>query len=390
MRRRVVLIVVTAVLIAGAITLYDELTNGDESRHSAGRTLNISWFVYRDVNRNGVYDVADRPYAGLPVALRRPDGETRLTTSNINGFANFSMGWQREDADIVGPGAYSMHAYVTEPWQVTTANDRIPLAFRRLKGSPAGLVAEATPRPLGLAPAPMIRGTLDTSHGLEELTAESPSGEKRPVDLAPDGSFRIDGKPGRWMISAYSRNPRSRVKKVIELDYYPVVVSRSYVSPDTTRKRASAATREVTAGYDDLTGADSLIKIPNGYHGLSWRNWIATHQYFYNGPGYVNAAVSAEYVAYTSSGHPGQISSETPFDFVGTYIGVAWRPAGDGMVRIEGFRDGERLYHDELALTSDLPVYFLAGYEGITRLEIHSDIYWQVILEDSRFRVVGN
>jgi len=31
-----------------------------------------------------------------------------------------------------------------------------------------------------------------------------------------------------------------------------------------------------------------------------------------------------------------------------------------------------------MMLDSTLPDYDLAGYEGITRLEIHSEIYWQV------------
>jgi len=41
-----------------------------------------------------------------------------------------------------------------------------------------------------------------------------------------------------------------------------------------------------------------------------------------------------------------------------------------------------------MMLDSTLPDYVPAGYEGITRLEIHSEIYWQVILEDTSCRVV--
>jgi len=388
-RMRLWLVLVAAVTIAGVAIFFGDLPGGRKSSDAAGRTLNISWFVYRDINRDGRYDTADRPYAGLPVALIGPDNETRLTASNINGFANFSMGWQRSEADIAAPGLYSMHAYVTEPWRVTTSGERASVELRRLPGSPAGLVAKTPPPPLGLAPAPTIRGTLDAGHDYDELIAEHPSGESRPVKMSPDGSIRLTGEAGRWTITAHTRQPPSTVKKAIEVDYYPVVISR-YLTPSTRTDTTSVAARPVTVRYDDLTSADSVYKIPNGYHGLDWHNWVATHQYFYNGHGYVNAAMSGEYIAYTSSGHPGRITSDAPFDFIGTYLGVAWRPAGDGLVHIEGFRGDERLYHDTVALDSTLPVYFLAGYKGITRLEIHSDIYWQVILEDTRFRVVGN
>ena len=103
------------------------------------------------------------------------------------------------------------------------------------------------------------------------------------------------------------------------------------------------------------------------------------------GSGYVNAAISSEYVAYNSSGHPGYISSDKRFDFIGTYIGVAWPKARKGFVHVEGYRNTKLVYNDTLKLSNRIPVYFYANYSDITSLKIYSDIYWQVILENSQF-----
>ncbi len=76
LRSRVVAAVGYAILaILGITYIYHWYT----SRDASSRELNISCFAYRDINRNGRYDTVDRPYAGLQVTLRRPDGRNTST-----------------------------------------------------------------------------------------------------------------------------------------------------------------------------------------------------------------------------------------------------------------------------------------------------------------------
>ena len=68
-------------------------------------TLHFSRFVFRDVNRNGIYDMGDRPFAGLSVRLVRPDGSEVVMQSNLGGFANFNMSAGNADEPIYARAA---------------------------------------------------------------------------------------------------------------------------------------------------------------------------------------------------------------------------------------------------------------------------------------------
>ena len=63
--------------------------------------INISRFVFRDLDRNGRYDLGERPYAGLEVELNGTGRTPVRRSSNIAGFANFQRGafWEVESAE---------------------------------------------------------------------------------------------------------------------------------------------------------------------------------------------------------------------------------------------------------------------------------------------------
>jgi hypothetical protein len=135
-------------------------------------------------------------------------------------------------------------------------------------------------------------------------------------------------------------------------------------------------------GFDNLTSSDTLYEIPNEYEGLNWRNWVATHQKLYQGNGYINAATSSEYVAYTSSGHPAAISSTKMFDFVGVNVGMAWPEGEPHDIVVKAWRNETEVYHDRFRATTAGPTYFAADYRSITRVEFASEGYWQIALDD--------
>jgi len=381
-------LVILGLLLAGIWFLYEQFYQSSQSANLSTGKLNISWFVFRDVNRNGIYDIEDRPYSGIRILLKRPDGSSVFATSNTNGFANFKMSTNPKLGVIASEGKYKLVAKLPDDWEITSGTNTVDLEFRYLEHSPAGIVASTVTDPLGVAPIPKISGNIDEVRGNYSIHAVTPSGEKLSVKIGEDGSFRLTGNPGVWSITRKNNTTGAEQSKYITLKYYPVVLSRSFLDlPDSIQRQPNPTRYNTTVTYDDLTSSGSVYEIPNGYEGLNWKNWIATHRLFYKGSGYVNAAISSEYVAYNSSGHPGIISSNKPFDFVGTYIGVAWPKASKGLVHIEGYRDEKLVYNDSLRLDNRIPVHFYANYRDITSLKIYSDLYWQVILENSQFHI---
>ena len=90
------------VSLVGLSTLHVDVAVASEP----SKKWRVSCFAYRDDNRNGVYDMADRPYAGLRVELKRPDGSVVSRDSNISGFANFDASLGDKDVHVFEPGQY--------------------------------------------------------------------------------------------------------------------------------------------------------------------------------------------------------------------------------------------------------------------------------------------
>ena len=352
-------------------------------------SLNISCWAYRDVNRNGVYDVGDRSWVGLRVELDRPDGSVVASESNRSGFANFKMGRR---GDIRSAGTYRYRALPPDGWQLTSEAALQSVAFRELPGSPVGIVAQTLCVPMGITPRLAISGRIaaDTGSGSGDaagsgsvsLVAISSSGVRADVAIDRDGRFALPADAGEWRL-ILSRGAGNVVERTVRVADYPVVVAAlSGTPPD---RPPAPATR--TIGFDSLTSAGSLIEVPNGYAGLRWTNWVATHPKVYEAAGLYNATVSGEFVAYNSSGHPATIASGRPFDFAGTYLSVIWPGAEAREVIVRGWR-GERLAHEErMRLRSTGPIWFDADWRGLTRLEFSHDAYWQVVVDDLTLRV---
>ncbi len=69
--------------------------------------MNTSLLVFRDINRNGIYDLGDRQMSHVAVELDKPDGDTIMAWTNVSGFANFKMSVVQRDRDVVDPGNYT-------------------------------------------------------------------------------------------------------------------------------------------------------------------------------------------------------------------------------------------------------------------------------------------
>lgn len=67
-------------------------------------SMNISAFVFRDINRNGRYDLGDIPFSAIAAQMVKPDNIIISKRSNIAGFANFNASQSNIDADINGAG----------------------------------------------------------------------------------------------------------------------------------------------------------------------------------------------------------------------------------------------------------------------------------------------
>src|SRR5690606_17665373 len=134
--------------------------------------------------------------------------------------------------------------------------------------------------------------------------------------------------------------------------------------------------------FEDVT-EKGIREIPSGLGGLMWWNLVALKV----APSYTNNAASGDYVAYNSSGHPARIWNSEPFTFTGGHFGVAWRRANGETLRLRGWRRGELVYEDEVPLSNLGPIWFQADYRKIDRLDLATEHYWQVVMDDLGFVV---
>ncbi len=384
-RKRVLELVCGAVLVGLLAWFgYARFINGRR-----GEELNFSCFAYRDVNRNGAYDAGDRPYAGLEVEVQRPAGDTVTASSNISGFANFGMSSRRRSSPITEGGRYTFTVRAPKNWAITSGNVVQAVSFRRLEGAPVGIVADQTLVPVGVAPELTISGTVRIDGATSPpsavaVRASSPSGTTTDIPVSASGTFSLPAEPGEWQLT-FARGNGPAVTRTVNVRDCAVVLSRMELG---TERPAIKPLRH-RVDFDTLTTSDTLHEIPQGYAGLNWRNWVATHQKLYKSPGMINGTVSAEYFAYNSSGHPASIWSDRPFDLSGVYVGVAWPKAEAHDIEIKAWQ-GDRLVHaDRLRGQTAGPVYFDADYRDVTRVEVSSAAYWQVVIDDLEFRTDG-
>ena len=349
----------------------------------SGGKMNISTFAFRDINRNGIYDISDYPMVGVVFELLQgPDNKRVIKRSNLNGFGNFVMSVRKkEDADILSEGDYSYHALTPPGWNLTTHNENQQTTFKRKSGSVGDMISTTPTAPVGFAQSLKIRGRVRMPAGnATAVVAMSPSGRAINVPLDTNGTFQIEAERGLWSIDV-SDSSGAIVERSVNVDKAPVVLSEIRLD----KSNPITASRTRTVHFDDLINTQSIKEIPYEYGGVDWRNWVATHNLTYGGEGYVNNTISGEYVAYNSSGHPVKVFSDQPFDFVGGYFGVAWGIAEGETLRVEAWRGAELAYQDELELSALGPVYFDADYKNVSLVRFSTLHYWQFVCDDITF-----
>ncbi|GKX34524.1 MAG: hypothetical protein MnENMB40S_21420 [Rhizobiaceae bacterium MnEN-MB40S] len=367
-------------LCAGVLQTAAEAGTRESWKHSC--------YVYRDMNRNGKFDMGDRPYGRLPIELERPDGSITGVRSNIDGFANFVTSIGNKDAEIHEAGVYSLRAIHPKGWQSLSDADQQQYEFVERVNAGGGLTPVETCAPIGVAPILSVRGRFvaedDAGAGEYEVLALGPDGAYHTVSTDTKGNYRFIAEPGDWIVEIRDADGATVSLRPVTVEYGAVMMSATVLDQQAAPLEDSGAQK---LGFDDLIISDSLFEIPSGYGGLEWRNWIAVHNRFYSGSGYVNLTTSSEYVAYNSSGVPSWMASEEPFDFIGTYIGVAWPRGEEDDVFIKAWRGADLAYSDRLRLSDNGPVFFSADYRGITRLEFSSGNYERIVLDDFQYRL---
>jgi hypothetical protein len=359
-----------------------------------GSQLNISTFAFRDINRNGIYDMSDHPMAGVVFEVTG-GGRTISRRTNNSGFGNFPMSVLDRNKAIVNRGEYTFLAMIPSGWLLTTDNASQRSVFEIMPGAPGDMISSIPPQPVGLAQQLTITGRVSKSteaavarlSAFQEtdrfrIRAISAEGEQKEVAVDQTGSFSFAVTAGDWTVVAENDMGDVVDKRQVEISIAPVLLAT--LVPKGAQPQV---TRRTLISFDDLVTL-GIKEIPFGYHGLNWHNWVATHHKFYDGEGYVNVTMSGEFVAYNSSGHPVKISRDRPFDFLGGYFGSAWLGQAEGeTLRVKGWRDDALAYDEDIKLSALGPVYFYANFRNITRLEFATDHYWQFVCDDLEFDI---
>jgi hypothetical protein len=343
-----------------------------------GGQMNTSLLVFRDLNRNGIYDLGDLPMSRVAVELDKPNGTTIMRLTNVSGFANFRMSVIQRDLEVVDPGHYALRVVPPPGFSVTTGNASQESDYVVSPGSPGDMIARTTTHPVGLA-ADLTIGGAATAGSRVSLTG--PDGVTTAAKVDPDGRFSAAVTSGEWLVDMSSDGATQRRKVVV--GQAPVVLSAFSGKGGPGEEPLP---NQHVVGFDDLMTTPGVFEVPNGYGGLDWYNLVAMHQRFTDGPGYINTTMSGEFIAYNSSGHPAQVFNDKPFDFTGAYFGAGWDDAEGETLILKAWRGDAPAYEDQLVLSANGMVYFAADYRRITRLEIRTQHYWQAAIDDFAYR----
>ncbi|WP_421759896.1 hypothetical protein [Devosia sp.] len=349
-----------------------------------GGELNISVFIYRDLNANGTYDIGDRPLAGVAVQMTGA-GKTQLSRSNINGFANFRMSATQQDMEVTSVGTYQFEVMPPPGTVISSGNAVQQSAFELLTGAPADMFATTPPIPVGITSALTVSGFLASPgtgpieagvNGLAdtEIKVTAPDGTVGQAFTDKTGQFSFHASPGEWILGFDDGSgPIERRVTVADAPVYLGVLTNAPVPV----AAPSVATFE---GMDFI----AVDKVPSGYAGVQWRNFVAVQQEYYGGEGYINTTTSGDFVAYGGSGHPAFIANDLPFTFEGGYFGVGWTSAEGETLNIRAYRSDQLAYIDHIHLSALTPIYYAPNISGVTRVEFSTAHYWQFVCDDLR------
>lgn len=352
--------------LAGSDGLYySERSDWDDSEGK----VNLSTFVFNDLNRNGVYDLGDRALAGVFFSLSRDGAPLAVSRSNAAGFANFTTSTSEPTAHIDRPGRYVFTALVPDGWRVTTANKAQTGEVTAMAGSPAGLVLRAMPHPVGLARDLFVRATYGGAQpGALELVAADGT-RVAHTELTPGTAFSWDIAPGSYRLISPAG------ERMVSVGAYPVDLGQVGAAP------ASPALGRV---IDFDQGAPiGLNKAPNGYGGLDWFNLnLMGADHTEGSIGYVNSATSGGFILYLSSGHPAEIARPDGFDFVSVNLTAAWPESEGEEAMFDFYRSDELVRRDRVKLSALGPVAYAPRVAAVTRVKISTAHYWQIAFDD--------
>ncbi len=363
--------------------------NAPPAADDAAALWKFSCYAFRDVDRSGVFDMGDKPFADLAIVLTPPGGAETVQFSNVDGFANFSTATGGgAGIDVARPGPYRLHAEAP-PGFVATAGGEQTLVFREDAVVPGGLAIEESCAPVGVAPDLAVSGRVAPPPGAGiadvTLTLADATGAAETVAPDQDGRFAVAGRPGTFtLIARHAPSGSSQARQVVVARH---AVRLSEIDLGAATKPGAetlAHGPERIIGFDDLVGAGGIFEVPSGYGGLSWRNLIAVHNRFYDGPGYVNGTESGEFVAYNSSGAPASVWRDQPFDFRGAHVAVAWPRGAEGDVIVKAWHGDDQVHEDRLAVSPGGGTFFAADYRGVTRVEFSHDLHERIVLDDLR------
>ena len=191
--------------------LYKKRTNWYPAE---GTNLNISHYVYHDMNRNGIYDIGDKPLVQFAIKMTRPDGTTVIRRSNLNGFTNFTNSMISSPVDVSEPGEYTFELIVPDGWKTTSNNKIQTVNYRKGTTERSSIIADKVPIPVGVIQEPKISGKIKRKNIKEidtkniKVTALSPKGESKDIELNKKGEFFIVGDYGDWSIRVVDKKER--------------------------------------------------------------------------------------------------------------------------------------------------------------------------------------
>ena len=136
-----------------------------------------------------------------------------------------------------------------------------------------------------------------------------------------------------------------------------------------------AAAATVTLSFDDVSTTSTHVAIPNGQYGFNWDNFRVLHTDWYNPnlSGFMNGAVSGEYVAFNYRGDDARMMrvGGEEFDFVSAQLISGWRIGLD--LEVTGYRDGQVVEQETiLGLSNQAPAQYEFGFLNVDELRFHA------------------
>lgn len=336
-------------------------------QHSVS-SVNISIFVFNDCSGSGIFETCDRPMAGVVVALVENDTVISSVRTNANGWANFSASAHDGDAVIRSPGVRQLLVVCPPHWRITSGQAYQDIDLKELKGSIGGISLLEAPKSVGLSPVPSVSGTIDEKTSSVTVKMNGQSGLHFRGQGIGGQDFFVPASIGSIILQW---DGGTRELAVAGLPIHVGTIGGEIGIP----KRFKSE----TINFESVTRLD-IGKIPNGYAGLAWNNFVAVRSTIYRGEGYVNCAVGGAYVAYNGSGLPCELSCDSKFDFIACNVGAAWLNSEGEELIVEAFREERLVQRDVVPLSALGPVSYEPNLSQVSRVRFSTAHHWQFVL----------